>query len=88
MIQTRVLTKPGEFDRYADFGQMVWQDNPYRRPPHREHLIDEVSGQAPQQAYWDNQSLCRAGRRDCLHRDRRGRPRIPRSTGGNRWDSS
>jgi len=57
MIQTRVLTKPEEFERYADFAQVVYRDNPYWRPPHREHLIAEVSGQVPQSAYSDIQAF-------------------------------
>lgn len=57
MIQVLALTKAKEFERYADFGQEVYQGNRWWRAPHREQHIAEVSGQVPQAAYSDIQAF-------------------------------
>jgi hypothetical protein len=57
MIQVRALTKAEEFERFADFGQEVYHDNPYWQAPHREHHIAEASGQVPQAVHCQIQSF-------------------------------
>lgn len=57
MIQVRALATPEEFERCADFPQQVYQGNRYWAPPHREHLLEELSGQVAQAPYSDIQTF-------------------------------
>src|SRR5262245_25398261 len=46
-MRVREIHTMEEFQRYADFGQEVYDQNPYWIPPDRRHLTELLSGAAP-----------------------------------------
>jgi GNAT superfamily N-acetyltransferase len=57
MIHVKQLSQQEDFERYADFAQEVYAGNSYWVPPHRDHLIQEVSGRVAQAEYSDIQAF-------------------------------
>jgi len=46
-MQVKALQTQDDFQRYASFGNAVYQDNPYWVPPDPHHLTSLLSGAAP-----------------------------------------
>jgi hypothetical protein len=57
-MKVRPLQTRDEFQRFADFGQMVYRDEPFWVPPDAQHTIAQLSGDFPgadhtkHQAFW------------------------------------